>query len=62
MPSDDDKTRRPVTHQVGENLDALSIVEIDERITLLRAEIARLETAKASKQGALAAVSSFFKT
>ncbi len=62
MPADDDKTRRPVTHTVGDTLDTLSIAEIDERIGLLRAEIDRLEKAKASKRYALATASSFFKT
>jgi uncharacterized small protein (DUF1192 family) len=59
---DEDEVRRQATHQIGEKLDDLSIGELDLRIALLRAEIARLEAAQAQKQRAAAAASSFFKT
>lgn len=53
---------RPKTvHEIGQILDALSVDELDERIVLLRAEIERLEAAKAAKQASKAAADLFFK-
>lgn len=59
---DDDQGRRTLTHQLGEALDALSITELDERVELLRAEIARIEAARARKTQALASATGFFKS
>ena len=42
-------------------LDDLSVQEIDERITTLRAEITRLEEARRAKQASLSAAAVFFK-
>jgi uncharacterized small protein (DUF1192 family) len=53
MAEDDDRPKPPQTHRVGESLDTLSIHEFDERIELLKNEIARLESAKARKMAAL---------
>ncbi|MBG0810941.1 DUF1192 domain-containing protein [Methylosinus sp. H3A] len=50
-----------VSHQLGQPLDALSVAEFDARIALLRAEIERLETARAAKAASLAAADAFFK-
>ena len=47
-------------HEVGQPLDTLSLHEIDARIALLRAEIARLEAAAARKRQALDAAGSVF--
>lgn len=49
------------SHQLGQPLDALSLAELDERIALLRAEIQRLEAARAAKAASLAAADAFFK-
>ena len=46
--------KKPV-HEIGQPLDALSVHELDERIDALRAEIARLEAAKAAKAASAAA-------
>ena len=54
--------RKKATHEVGQTLDALSVDELDERIALLKEEIARLETARGAKQASRAAADSFFKT
>ena len=51
----------PVTHLVGEALDAMSVEELRERIAALREEIARLDAAVASKSASLAAADAFFK-
>jgi uncharacterized small protein (DUF1192 family) len=54
--------RKKTTHEIGQTLDALSVDELDERIALLREEIARLETARGAKQASRAAADSFFRT
>ncbi|HET6378746.1 MAG TPA: DUF1192 domain-containing protein [Methylocella sp.] len=47
-------------HEIGQSLDDLSVQEIGERITLLQAEIARLEEARKSKQASLSAAAAVF--
>ena len=61
--NDDDIPRRPTpaAHVLGEKLDALSVEEIGNRVALLRAEIERLEAARAAKLAALQAAGSIFK-
>jgi uncharacterized small protein (DUF1192 family) len=49
------------SHEIGQNLDDLSVQEIDERIAALRAEITRLEEARSAKQASLCAAATFFK-
>ena len=49
---DEERVRRPVRHEIGQNLDDLSVHDFDERIEIMRAEIARLEIAKTAKQAA----------
>jgi uncharacterized small protein (DUF1192 family) len=49
------------SHRLGQPLDALSVAEFDERIALLRAEIERLERARAAKAASLAAAEDVFK-
>jgi uncharacterized small protein (DUF1192 family) len=48
------------SYEIGQSLDDLSVQEIDERITALRAEITRLE-ARRAKQASLSAAAAFFK-
>ena len=54
--------RKKATHEIGQPLDALSVDEIDERIALLREEIARLDQARVAKQASRQAADSFFKS
>ncbi len=54
--------RKKLAHEIGQPLDTLSVHELDERIELLRGEIARLETAREAKQASLAAAASIFKS
>lgn len=54
--------RAEILHDIGQNLDTLSLEELNDRIDLLRKEIARLETAKASKETSLRSAASFFKS
>ena len=61
MAADDDAPRRKTAHELGAKLDELSVRDFDERIALLRAEIDRLEAAKALKQRALDDAGSIFR-
>lgn len=53
--------KAPTTHEIGQAIDALSVHELDERIALLKAEIARLEAAITARQATKDAASAFFK-
>ena len=44
---DDDRPRKKVTHEIGQDLSLLSVEELTERVALLTTEIARLEAALA---------------
>jgi uncharacterized small protein (DUF1192 family) len=48
-------------HELGQNLDALSVNELAERIELLKAEILRLEAAMKAREATRNAASAFFK-
>lgn len=52
---------KPPEHVVGQDLSALSVHELQERIQLLRAEIARLEADMAAKQSSRSAAESVFR-
>lgn len=57
------RPKRPVPpHEIGQDLSLLSIAELEERVAALRAEIMRLETAKAHKLAAQGTARSFFKS
>jgi uncharacterized small protein (DUF1192 family) len=58
---DDEPRKAPAVHQIGQDLSALSLHELDERIAALRDEIKRLEEAKARKAASMSAASAFFK-
>ena len=60
-PDDDDRPKKKVSHEIGQELALLSVRELDERITLLRAEITRLEADKVRKQASRSAADQFFK-
>ena len=59
---DDDKPRKKVTHEIGQDLSLLSVEELSERIALLNTEAERLREAMARKKASKEAASSFFKT
>ncbi|MEI9901527.1 MAG: DUF1192 domain-containing protein [Hyphomicrobium sp.] len=54
------KKKKP-GHELGEELAALSVGELGERIALLKAEIVRLEGAIAAKRASADVAESFFK-
>jgi uncharacterized small protein (DUF1192 family) len=59
---DDDKPRKKITHEIGQDLYLLSVEELGERIALLSGEIERLKEAMAKKRASKDAASSFFKS
>lgn len=58
---DEEAVKKPKGHEVGMVLDALSVEELDERIALLEAEIARLRLAIDAKRKSKSDADSFFK-
>ncbi len=58
---DDDRPKKKIAHEIGQDLTLLSVRELTERISLLKEEIARLEADIASKQASRSAADLFFK-
>jgi uncharacterized small protein (DUF1192 family) len=62
MPMDDDeRPRKKVTHEIGQELSLLSVEELTERIALLTSEIERLKEAASKKRASRDAADNFFK-
>jgi uncharacterized small protein (DUF1192 family) len=61
MNEDDDRPKKKISHEIGQELALLSVKELEERIALLREEIARLETSIAGKQTSRNVADQFFK-
>jgi uncharacterized small protein (DUF1192 family) len=59
---DDDRPRKKISHEIGQDLSLLSVEELGERIALLKSEIERLEAASRKKQASKDAANSFFKS
>ena len=59
---DDDRPRKKVSHDIGQDLSLLSVEELSARIALLRSEIERLEAASAKKRASKDAANSLFKS
>jgi uncharacterized small protein (DUF1192 family) len=58
---EDDKPKKKVVHEIGQDLTLLSVAELHERIGLMREEIARLEADIGRKQATRSAADTFFK-
>ena len=59
---DDDRPRKKISHEIGQDLSLLSVEDLTERIALLKSEIERLEAASARKRASKDAANSFFKS
>jgi uncharacterized small protein (DUF1192 family) len=59
---EDDRPRKKISHEIGQDLSLLSVEELAERIALLKSEIERLEAASAKKRASKDAANSFFKS
>ena len=58
---EDDRPKKKIVHEIGQELTLLSVKELDERVALLKEEIARLEADRAKKQAQRSAADQFFK-
>lgn len=58
---DDDRPKKKIVHEIGQELSLLSVEELAARVQLLQDEIRRLETDMASKRATRAAADQFFK-
>jgi uncharacterized small protein (DUF1192 family) len=58
---DEDRPKKKIVHEIGQDLALLSVKELDERVALLKEEIGRLEAAKAGKQVSRNVADTFFK-
>jgi uncharacterized small protein (DUF1192 family) len=58
---EEDRPKKKIVHEIGQDLALLSIKELEERIALLSEEIGRLRAAIASKQGSRQVADQFFK-
>jgi len=60
--SEDDGPRKKTVHEIGQDLSLLSVDDLDERILVLRGEIARIEAALVKKRASRASADAFFKS
>ena len=58
---EDDKPKKKVVHEIGQDLTLLSVEELGARVQLLRDEIGRLEADMTQKRASRAAADQFFK-
>ena len=58
---DEEKPKKKLAHELGEDLGKLSLDELAERVDLLKAEIARVEATAAAKRASADIATAFFK-
>ncbi len=58
---EDDKPKKKIVHEIGQELTLLSVEELAARVQVLKDEISRLEADMKSKQASRAAADQFFK-
>lgn len=58
---DDDRPKKKVSHEIGQDLSLLSVDELTARVDLLKDEIKRLEADMVGKRAKRAAADQFFK-
>jgi uncharacterized small protein (DUF1192 family) len=58
---EDERPKRRIGHEIGQDLSLLSAEELTERIDLLKQEIVRLEADMQRKQASKSAADLFFK-
>ncbi|HXX26030.1 MAG TPA: DUF1192 domain-containing protein [Pseudolabrys sp.] len=58
---DDDKPKKKIAHEIGQDLTLLSVDELRARIQLLHDEISRLEADIAQKRASRSAADQFFR-
>lgn len=58
---DEDRPVKKLAHEIGQDVTLVSAGELEERIALLRAEIARLEAEVAKRHASRSAADAVFK-
>ena len=58
---DDERPKKKISHEIGQDLALISVRELEERIALLREEIERLEADIRKKQSSRNVADQFFK-
>jgi uncharacterized small protein (DUF1192 family) len=58
---EDDRPKKKVAHEIGQDLALLSVEELNDRISLLNDEVARLQAAREKKRASRSAADQFFK-
>jgi uncharacterized small protein (DUF1192 family) len=58
---DDDRPKKKIAHEIGQDLSLLSVEELADRVQLLHDEINRLEADMVQKRAKRAAADQFFK-
>ena len=58
---DDDKPKKKISHEIGQDLSLLSVEELAARVQLMHDEISRLEAHIAGKRASRSAADQFFK-
>ncbi len=58
---EDDKPKKKIAHEIGQDLSLLSVDELAARVQLMRDEIARLEADMTQKRAKRAAADRVFK-
>jgi len=59
---DDDRPRKKVSHEIGQDLSLLSVEELNERIALLSSEVERIKEVVAKKRASRDAANNVFKS
>jgi uncharacterized small protein (DUF1192 family) len=58
---EDDRPKKKVAHEIGQDLSLLSVEELSDRISLLNDEVARLQAALEKKRASRSAADQFFR-
>ena len=58
---EDDRPKKKLVHEIGQDLTLLSVEELGDRVQLLKDEIARLEADLNRKRASRSAADQFFK-
>jgi uncharacterized small protein (DUF1192 family) len=58
---EDDRPKKKLAHELGQDLSLLSVGDLQERIEMLKAEIARLEEDMTGKKASKSAADLLFK-
>ncbi len=58
---EDDRPKKKISHEIGQDLTLLSVEELAARVQLLNDEIKRLEADMANKRASRSAADQFFK-